>query len=188
MNKDGKAFLILIALTIIIVFKTLRLSTGQQIKQGFRRLPDAFKYRDEFKLRAPKDRLYNISYVLLTFAGIFLVHTEERNGIVKGDEQDRSWVEKNLFRKKEFDNPVVFSQNLVPLFREITNKVKPNIPIYAVVVFNNRTNIENAHSSSIPILKAQDFYRHVLSYEEKVLEQSDINVLHDELTDYRFNR
>jgi len=185
--KDPKSFIALVVLIIVIVAKTLRLDTKQQVKQALRKLPNAFKYKDEFKLRAPKDKLYIINYFLITFSGVFLIHLVEQPGIIKGSTKDSNWISKRKFRKKEFDNPVAFIEKLPPFVSDITKEVKPDMPIYPVVVFNNRNNIENIDTEEIPVIKANQLLDYINSFDQKVLETPDINVLYDQLREYRFD-
>ncbi|MFP4456538.1 MAG: NERD domain-containing protein [Clostridia bacterium] len=187
MLKDPKAFLALLIITLIVVIKTIRLTTLQQVKQNLRKLPKSFKYCADFKLRAPKDRLYVLNFILITFAGIFLIHIEEESGIIKGDPDSSKWTATKRFRTIEFDNPVSFTQKLIPLVSNIADNLKENIPIYPVVVFNNRTNIKNVTSSDTPVIKANELTDYINSFNETKLEQPDINLMLDELKRYRFD-
>lgn len=187
MTRDPLAFFILVALIVIVVIKNLRLNTVQQVKQNIKRLPNSFKYRVDFKLRAPKDRLYKVNYILLTFAGVFLIHAVEETGPIQGDVNEQNWSAKGRFRTKEFANPITFTKKLIPLVKGITDKVRENIPIYPVVVFNNRADLENISSESIPVIKAKDLINYIKSHEKKELDQPDINVVFDELKKYRFD-
>lgn len=187
MNKDPRAFIVLVVIVLFVVVKSLRLTTLQQVKQSIRKLPSSFKYRNDFKLRAPKDRLYVVNYILLTLAGVFLIHIEEEDGIITGNENNPMWIAKKRFRTSEFDNPINFTKKLVPLVKDITDNVKEDLPIYTVVVFNNRTNIKNVNSGNTPVIKANELANYINRFDKKELEQSDINVLLDELKRYRFD-
>lgn len=187
MTRDPLAFLILVALIVIVIIKNLRLNTIRQVQQNIRKLPNSFKYRVDFKLRAPKDRLYKVNYILITFAGVFLIHVVEELGVIEGDEKDQNWNTQGRFKTKEFANPIMFAKKLVPLVKEITDKVKGDIPIYPVVVFNNRAKIENISSESIPVIKAKDLISYINSRNKDKLDQPDINVILDELKKYRFD-
>jgi len=185
--KDPASFIGFVIVIIVVVFKALRINASQQVKQNLYKLKSYFKARSNFKLRAPKDRLYKISYVLITLSGVFLIHAEEQSGIINGDENDKEWVAKRSLRKKNFENPITFVKKIPPLFSEITDKVKKSIPIYPVVVFNNRTKISDITSSDVPVIKAKDLLDYINSFEKDVLEKTDVNVLYDQLKEYRFD-
>ncbi len=185
MINDPVSFIALIFLVVALTLAQMRQNTYQQLKISLKKVQRKYQIRNSFRVRVEKeDRIYYIEHLIITPAGIYLVHVEDRKGKILGSEEDEKWIDKGKRKEEEFDNPTILLDKLKKIVKEQVDPVKKDVPIKSLIVFSIRASIIDLENET-DVIKGTEISNYLRDDEqlldEPILTETDMNVIYREL-------
>ncbi len=183
--NDPVSFIALIFLVIVLTLAQMRQNVFQQAKISLKKVQRRYQIRNSFRVHDEEgDRVYYVENLIITPAGLYLVHMEDRTGKITGTEEDEIWTDTGKRKSEEFENPLILLKHLKEIVQEQIDSIKKGVPITPLVVFSIKASIIDLEATS-PIVKGPEIANFLMDEEKQlespILTKTDMSVLYGEL-------
>lgn len=173
----GIIFVVLFIVVPILFWKLLP-SKGERgeryVAVLLKRLPEK-SYRVINNLLISNDGYTSqIDHVIVSVYGIFVIETKNYIGWICGGEHSDYWTQNIYGNKYKFRNPIHQNYGHIKALKN-TLKDYPNIPYISIIAFSQKASL--GVSSSIPVIYWDDIVPLIIQYANKVLSESEIEII-----------
>ncbi len=169
-------FLLVAGAIMFGIIYSVSQNTHRITKEVLESLSDSFEIVEKIKVEGDGNQSYIIDYAVINKKGVYLLKIVDREGIITGDELQPKWKEKLRNGVEEFNNPIV---NIVEVIRGLRNDlddIATDIPIYPIVVFPNKANLDNLYSDAL-VISANELQKHIKDDEKTITNKQFDNIL-----------
>jgi hypothetical protein len=154
MILDGITSILLLLFAGGILFGiiySVRQNTHRITREALKSMSGSFEIVDKVKVVDEKNKPFVVDHIAMSKKGIFLLKIVDRKGKISGDESQTRWREEISGRVEEFNNPIEEVIKIIRGIRVDLENVATDIPIYPIVVFHNKADLENLYSDSLVV-------------------------------------
>lgn len=162
--------IVFVVAALSIAYFFISQNTGRQVKKELNALPKSHEIIDDIDLSIEGEIALHLDYIVIGKPGIYLITIIDRKGIITGDESQPKWKEMKKENVESFDNPTFLNVRKIQSVRRITDDYEANIPIYPLVVFHKKANLNDLFSESL-IIKANSIKNYINSDAEILSEE-----------------
>lgn len=163
-------FLLFAGAILFGIIYSVSQNTHRITKEALKSLPDSFEILENVKVVDDKKSSFIIDYTVMSKKGIYLLKIVDRKGIITGDESQPKWKEDLKSVVEEFDNPITEVVEFIIGIRNELDDIATEIPIYPMVVFPNKANIDNLYSDAL-VIRANEIINLIKSDKETMTKE-----------------
>lgn len=119
-------------------------------------------------------------------SGIYVFESKNYGGRIYGNEESRQWMQiMGNNTRNQFYNPVMQNAHHITVLKHLLHF--ENLPIYSVIVFSERCNIDNVDVKAVSVIHRNDIQRIINSLSTRTpnaLSEAKINEIYNLLYPY----
>lgn len=140
------------------------------IKNLLKKMPKEYVVLNDLLIKY-RDRASQIDHIVLSHKGIFVIETKNYSGKIYGDTYSKYWIQKLKGRKRTFYSPILQNKTHVNAVKSLL-KTYDDIPIYSIVVFCGKCNINNVKSNG-NVIYGNKIRRYIKGFKSDIFIESE---------------
>lgn len=125
------------------------------------------------------DLFSRIDHIVIAKSGIFVIKTNDYQGTIKGDENDKEWIQALFGLKLRFINPVEQNEKHINYLKKLLSDY-PDAHFVSIIVFSEKAKI-NAKTERAKIIYSQDLGNVISSYKKSVFSEEECKKIFDQI-------
>ena len=154
-------------ISIIIIFFLFKLLRGntkgaigeRKVNKILNNLSEEYITITDLLLKTEKGTT-QIDHVVVSYKGIFVIETKNYEGWIFGSDNQKYWTQVLYKNKYKFYNPVWQNKGHINAIKKILNRY--DIPIYSIIVFNDRCRLKKI-TSETPVIYMSNLKNYILN-------------------------